>query len=78
VNDASIKQTIIDTSGNSFQFTLGIPISGVHIEDPGTAYTSDWVEIWQTIDGLYFIQIIMYKNSNITYSKNTKAIIFYI
>lgn len=77
-SDASIKHAQIDTGGNSVEFTLGIPISGIHIEDPGTNYISDWVEIWQTLSQQYYIQIIMYKNSNIVYSKNTTAIIFYI
>ena len=80
-NDASIKRTEFDTGGSFKIFNLGIPISGIHIEDPGTEY-ADYVQIFCSIENIEYTYIIGIMNlsgiNNNIFSKDTKAIIWYI
>jgi hypothetical protein len=75
LNDASLKQTIVDTGGYFIQFSLGIPVSGMHIEDPGTEY-ADCMQIFMN-ENKYLIGIMQLGESN-KHSANHKAIIWYI
>ena len=66
-------------SGKSVEFNIGVPISGIIIEDMGTGY-HEYVEIWYSRDGIYRISIIGLDqfNNTIIDSTNENALIVYI
>lgn len=74
-SDASLKRTEFDTGGEFKEFTLGIPVSGFHIEDPGTEY-ADIVQIFITVENgkiHYIVGITNIKDSD-KLSENHRAI----
>jgi hypothetical protein len=74
--DASVKYKIIFIGDTQYFFDLGLPISGVPVDD-GQTYYPQIVQIWSVTDFSEYYMIVRNLNDG-SVSSNKSAVIFYI